>query len=209
MGLLILELLSLTLLSLLSAGQSNSDDSLRIAFLTDCTPYSAWQSVGMAFAFKQTQQPGAITRVMCCTDEERAQIDSVLLNVLPTHVAKSYTWNERLKDYYQAYNKPGALYDWLGNVTPEERWIMVVDSGNHNRSHSNTRNACFACTCCFLQLLLMLRGEVNLNTHAVGEHQQPHAHQFIHQFRAWDAHLQHVLACSLCAYNLHGMHQLG
>ena len=28
-------------------------DSLRTAFLTDCTPYSAWQSVVMAFSFRQ------------------------------------------------------------------------------------------------------------------------------------------------------------
>jgi hypothetical protein len=34
-------------------------------------PCADWQTVGMAFSYKMSQQPGAITRVMCCKDEER------------------------------------------------------------------------------------------------------------------------------------------
>lgn len=77
--------------------------NMRMAFLTDCTPYSAWQSVAMAFAFKQHHQPAGaeITRIMCCTPEEKQALMPTLRDVLPTHVAKSFTWNEELKDYYQ------------------------------------------------------------------------------------------------------------
>ncbi len=36
-----------------------------------------------------TKQPGAITRIMCCTDEEKARYNHELLNLMPTHVSVS------------------------------------------------------------------------------------------------------------------------
>lgn len=31
-------------------------------------------------------------------------------------------------DHYAAYNKPEAVIDWLAHYTPQEEWILVVDS---------------------------------------------------------------------------------
>jgi hypothetical protein len=39
------------------AGAVNPDD-VRVLFLTDCRPYSHWQSIGMAYSFKKSGQPG-------------------------------------------------------------------------------------------------------------------------------------------------------
>ena len=52
---------------------------VRVAFLTDCTMYSDWMSLGMIYSFKMSGQPGKVTRVMCCTDEEKAKYPQDLL----------------------------------------------------------------------------------------------------------------------------------
>ncbi|GFH16828.1 predicted protein, partial [Haematococcus lacustris] len=89
---------------------------------------SDWQTVGMAFSAKITAQPGAITRVMCCTDEQRKRYNQQLLDLMATHVAPSFAINPRTGDNYAAYNKPGAVVDWLAHVTPKEDWVLVLDS---------------------------------------------------------------------------------
>eukprot|EP00197_Chlamydomonas_leiostraca_P011661 CAMPEP_0202878240 /NCGR_PEP_ID=MMETSP1391-20130828/31891_1 /ASSEMBLY_ACC=CAM_ASM_000867 /TAXON_ID=1034604 /ORGANISM="Chlamydomonas leiostraca, Strain SAG 11-49" /LENGTH=283 /DNA_ID=CAMNT_0049560401 /DNA_START=177 /DNA_END=1025 /DNA_ORIENTATION=- len=109
-------------------GLAHANEDVHIAFLTDCSMYSDWQTVGMAFSYKVTKQQGAVTRVMCCTEDERKRYDQTLLNLMPTHVAPSFAYNERTKDHYAAYNKPGAVVDWLKHVTPTENWVLVLDS---------------------------------------------------------------------------------
>lgn len=111
----------------------SGNDDVHIAFLTDCTLYSDWQTVGMAFSYRESKQVGAITRVMCCTDDERKRYHTQLLEIMPTHIAPSFAYNERTKDHYAAYNKPGAVVDWLQHVTPEEDWILVLDSDMYLR----------------------------------------------------------------------------
>lgn len=128
--------LYLVFLVLISIDYTTANTDVHIAFLTDCTKYSDWQTVAMAFSYKQTRQPGRATRIMCCTEEERKRYNHQLLNLMHTHVAKSFTYDEKTNDHYAAFNKPGALYDWLGHVTPEENWILVMDSGN-TRLHAD------------------------------------------------------------------------
>ncbi len=36
---------------------------------------------------------------------------------------------QALNDWYAAYNKPGAVVDWLAHVTPKEDYVLVIDSG--------------------------------------------------------------------------------
>ena len=31
-------------------------------------------------------------------------------------------------DYYQAYNKPLAVYNWSHSVQPQEEWILILDA---------------------------------------------------------------------------------
>jgi hypothetical protein len=39
-----------------------------------------------------------------------------------------YAWYEPLKDWYAAYNKPGAVVDYFEHTTPKEEWIVILDS---------------------------------------------------------------------------------
>jgi hypothetical protein len=82
----------------------------------------------MAFSYKMSQQPGAITRVMCCKDEERQRYNQQLLNLMPTHVAPSFAI--RNEDNYAAYNKPGMLIHACpparlsGAAAPSSVWLV-------------------------------------------------------------------------------------
>ena len=46
---------------------------------------------------------------MCCTDEEKARYNHDMLELMPSHIAPSFAYNERAKDHYAAYNKPGCV----------------------------------------------------------------------------------------------------
>ncbi|KAG2439207.1 hypothetical protein HXX76_004570 [Chlamydomonas incerta] len=97
--------------------------------------YSDWQTVGMVFSYKRSRQPheSQITRIMCCTDEERKRYNEQLLSIVKTHVAPSFAKNQKTGDFYAAYNKPGAVYDWLKHVDPPEDWLLVLDSDMYLR----------------------------------------------------------------------------
>ena len=66
-------------------------------------------SVGMAFSFKNSGQKGKITRVMCCTDEEKASYPQDMLTIMDTHVAPSFAFDKKTNDHYAAFNKPGYV----------------------------------------------------------------------------------------------------
>eukprot|EP00955_Chlamydomonas_euryale_P080898 363494-Chlamydomonas_euryale.AAC.5 len=101
---------------------------VKVAFLTDCQMYSNWQSLAMIYSFKQSGQPGTLTRVMCCSEETAATYPKELLDEVETHIAPSYTVDAITHDNYAAYNKPGAVIDWLDHTMPEEEWVLVLDS---------------------------------------------------------------------------------
>ena len=101
---------------------------VRVAFLTDCTMYSDWQSLGMMFSFKMSGQVGKVTKVMCCGEEKRLKYNKELLSAVETHMAPMMTVHPVTHDSYAAYNKPEAVIDWLEHVTPEEEYVLVLDS---------------------------------------------------------------------------------
>ncbi len=68
----------------------------------------------MFFSHKRSGQPGPITRIMCCTPEEYERLPEADRDLVPTHVAPSFTHHPRLGDVYSAYNKPLAIIDWVG-----------------------------------------------------------------------------------------------
>lgn len=68
----------------------------------------------MFFSHRRSGQPGPITRIMCCTPEEYERLPEADRDLVPTHVAPSFTHHPRLGDVYSAYNKPLAIIDWVG-----------------------------------------------------------------------------------------------
>jgi hypothetical protein len=101
---------------------------IHTVFLTDCTAYSDWQTLVMVFGWRASGQPGPLTRVMCCTPEERAAYRNDMLGLVPTHVAPSFASDPRSGDEYAAYNKPGGIIDWLKHAEPDHEWVLVLDS---------------------------------------------------------------------------------
>jgi hypothetical protein len=102
--------------------------NVRVAFLTDCQMYSDWQSVAMIYSWKMSGQPGKLTRVMCCAEADRKNYPTELLDEVETWIAPSFTIHPVTQDNYAAYNKPEAVIDWLANNTPEEEYVLVLDS---------------------------------------------------------------------------------
>lgn len=61
----------MAMLQLLPALAAGGGHGVHIAYLTDCTMYSDWQTVGMVFSYKRSRQPrdSQITRESgkgCC-----------------------------------------------------------------------------------------------------------------------------------------------
>jgi len=96
--------------------------------LTDCAKYQDWQTVAAAFAWRESGQPGNVTRVVNCSPEDAKRYGKVMMEVLPTFWARQYAYNARLKDWYAAYNKPGAVVDFLAKAPAREKWVVALDS---------------------------------------------------------------------------------
>lgn len=56
-------------------------------FSTECTPYFDWQTVGLMHSFDQSGQPGNITRLLSCTEEDLKQYKGH--DLAPTHYVPS------------------------------------------------------------------------------------------------------------------------
>ena len=65
---------------------------------------------------------------MCCTPEEWERLSEESKNVMPTHVAPSYTHHPRTGDIYSAYNKPVAVIDWLARNDVKEDYVLIIDA---------------------------------------------------------------------------------
>lgn len=116
------------LILFLRASSGLDSSNVHTVFLTDCTTYSDWQTLGMVFSWRESGQPGPLSKVMCCTEDQAKKYNKDMLNLVKTHIAPSYTVHPSTGDVYPAYNKPEAVIDWLAHFTPEEEWIVVLDS---------------------------------------------------------------------------------
>lgn len=96
--------------------------------LTDCAKYQDWQTIAAAFAWRESGQPGNVTRVVNCSPAETKSYGKVMMEVLPTFWARQYAYHPRLKDWYAAYNKPGAVVDFLEKAPAKEKWVVALDS---------------------------------------------------------------------------------
>lgn len=56
--------------------------------------------------------PGPLTRLMSCPEEEAPKYQSEY-TLVRTHVVPSLTINKEHDDVYSAYNKPGAVLQWI------------------------------------------------------------------------------------------------
>eukprot|EP00878_Enallax_costatus_P023272 GHUV01024743.1.p1 GENE.GHUV01024743.1~~GHUV01024743.1.p1 ORF type:complete len:564 (+),score=175.47 GHUV01024743.1:251-1942(+) len=96
--------------------------------LTDCAKYQDWQTIAAAFAWRHSPQGGSMVRVANCNADDTKNYDKKMLDYVHTHMAPQYAYNEKLKDWYAAYNKPGAVVEYFKHNNPKEEWVVVLDS---------------------------------------------------------------------------------
>ncbi|CAL5222328.1 g4674 [Coccomyxa viridis] len=121
-------------LQLIGLTEAASRESIHTVVTTECTPYFDWQVLGLWYSFKRAKQPGKLTRLLSCTEEQLHTYRG--LDLVTTHVVPSLTIdpNKEHNDHYSAYNKPGAVYFWLQDVDVEEDYILVIDADMIMRS---------------------------------------------------------------------------
>ncbi|KAE8021395.1 hypothetical protein FH972_007289 [Carpinus fangiana] len=95
-------------------------------FSTECTPYFDWQTVGLVHSFHLSGQPGNITRLLSCTDEDLRQYTGH--DLAPTHNVPSMSRHPLTGDWYPAINKPAAVLHWLNHANIDAEFIVILDA---------------------------------------------------------------------------------
>ncbi|KAK7844793.1 peptidyl serine alpha-galactosyltransferase [Quercus suber] len=97
-------------------------------FSVECQNYFDWQTVGLMHSFKKAQQPGPITRLLSCTDEEKQKYRG--MDLAPTLEVPSMSRHPRTGDWYPAINKPAGVVHWLENSKDAENvdWVVILDA---------------------------------------------------------------------------------
>ncbi|KAF2316521.1 hypothetical protein GH714_041862 [Hevea brasiliensis] len=95
-------------------------------FSTECTPYFDWQTVGLVHSFHLSGQPGNITRLLSCTDEDLKRYAGH--DLAPTHYVPSMSRHPLTGDWYPAINKPAAVLHWLNHANIDAEFIVILDA---------------------------------------------------------------------------------
>lgn len=66
-------------------------------FSVECQSYFDWQTVGLMHSFKKAQQPGPITRLLSCTDEQKQKYRG--MSLAPTLEVPSMSIHPRTGDW--------------------------------------------------------------------------------------------------------------
>ncbi|KAK4804940.1 hypothetical protein SAY86_004757 [Trapa natans] len=99
---------------------------IHTVFSTECTPYFDWQTVGLMHSFGLSGQPGNITRLLSCTDEDLRNYKGH--DLAPTHNVPSMSLHPLTGDWYPAINKPAAVLHWLNHATIDAEFIVILDA---------------------------------------------------------------------------------
>lgn len=66
-------------------------------FSVECQNYFDWQTVGLVHSFKKARQPGPITRLLSCTEEEKKRYRG--MGLAPTLEVPSMSRHPRTGDW--------------------------------------------------------------------------------------------------------------
>ena len=126
---------------IMPALQPSPELSMHVVFSAECIPAFDWQSIGLFYSFYRTKQPGKITRLLACSDDQLKTYDKRLLEMGPTFVhfnmrydhANDVEAHDRFHDGkaghgYASYNKPYSVHAWLSKVDVKEDMILMVDT---------------------------------------------------------------------------------
>lgn len=99
---------------------------IHIVFSTECSSYFDWQTVGLMHSFHLSGQPGNITRLLSCSDENLKLYKG--RNLAPTHFVPSMSQHPLTGDWYPAINKPAAVLHWLNHANIDAEFIVILDA---------------------------------------------------------------------------------
>ncbi|KAI0511926.1 hypothetical protein KFK09_012560 [Dendrobium nobile] len=103
-----------------------SHPKIHTLFSTECSPYFDWQTVGLIHSFHLSGQPGNITRLLSCTDEDLKNYKGH--DLAPTHYVPSMSQHPLTGDWYPAINKPAAVLHWLNHVETDAEFVVILDA---------------------------------------------------------------------------------
>ncbi|KAJ6776872.1 PEPTIDYL SERINE ALPHA-GALACTOSYLTRANSFERASE [Salix koriyanagi] len=97
-------------------------------FSVECQNYFDWQTVGLMHSFKKAEQPGPITRLLSCTDEEKRKYRG--MHLAPTLEVPSMSRHPKTGDWYPAINKPAGIVHWLKHSKDADNvdWVVILDA---------------------------------------------------------------------------------
>ncbi|CAO2818060.1 unnamed protein product [Amaranthus hypochondriacus] len=99
---------------------------IHTVFSTECTPYFDWQTVGLMHSFRLSGQPGNITRLLSCTDEDLKNYKGH--DLAPTHYVPSMSVHPLTGDRYPAINKPAGVLHWIHHAQIDAEYIVILDA---------------------------------------------------------------------------------
>ncbi|XP_051227322.1 peptidyl serine alpha-galactosyltransferase [Lolium perenne] len=108
------------------ASPKSRHPKIHTLFSTECSSYFDWQTVGLMHSFRLSGQPGNITRLLSCTDEEVKNYKGH--DLAPTHYVPSMNRNPLTGDWYPAINKPAAVLHWINHVQTDAEFIVILDA---------------------------------------------------------------------------------
>ena len=95
-------------------------------FSAECNPTFDWHSIALFHSHKTSGQPGNITRLLACNDDELATYHG--LSIGATFVHRNH--RHKFGMNYAAYNKPASVFYWTqsGQVPPGVEYVMQLDA---------------------------------------------------------------------------------
>ncbi|XP_078432486.1 peptidyl serine alpha-galactosyltransferase [Wolffia australiana] len=106
--------------------KETSYPKIHTVFSTECSTYFDWQTLGLMYSYSLSGQPGGITRLLSCTDEELKKYKGH--DLAPTHYVPSMSRHPLTGDWYPAINKPAGVLHWLNHVTTDAEFIVILDA---------------------------------------------------------------------------------
>jgi hypothetical protein len=106
--------------------QNAPHPKIHTLFSTECTTYFDWQTVGFIHSFHLSGQPGNVTRLLSCTDEDLKKYKGH--DLAPTHYVPSMSRHPLTNDWYPAINKPAAVLHWLNHANIDAEFIVILDA---------------------------------------------------------------------------------
>ncbi|KAL8136573.1 hypothetical protein V2J09_002574 [Rumex salicifolius] len=107
-------------------GEKKPHPKIHTIFSTECNSYFDWQTVGLVHSFHVSGQPGNITRLLSCTDEDLVKYKGH--DIAPTHYVPSMSKHPLTGDVYPAINKPAAALHWINHAQIDAEYVVILDA---------------------------------------------------------------------------------